>query len=439
MNSNSKNNKQKHIVMYIGSLQRGGAEHVMVNLAEYFYGRGYKVTLATTYLERDEYPVSNGVWEEVTEAEYNANNSKKKTDTIGENAAQTAKNADAAEAESSESDYIYAKVLRPDDTYAYVRQQKDAEGIQRVFTALMPEDRHGRMADFSARSAILQMTWKTLKPDLILSFLGKNNVMALMTTMGSGIPVVVSVRSDPRREYKNYLLRMMMSSTFRNAAAVVVQTDDARSYFGAAIRSRTHVLPNSLQPSFIRSVYKGSREKTVVTVGSLRKVKNHELLIKAFAGAAEKHPEYKLMIYGEGEERQHLEELAKQLGIADKVSLPGQTANVAEAIEKAGIFVLSSDREGMPNALMEAMALGIPVISTNCPCGGPKELIKDGENGRLVPIKKVKKLQAALLEYMDDPQMAAQMGRKASQVQQDYAPSKVNGEWEKLFLSLMKK
>lgn len=134
-------------------------------------------------------------------------------------------------------------------------------------------------------------------------------------------------------------------------------------------RSRK-IIPNAINKEFITAEYSGPRNKQIVSSGRLTEQKNHALLIKAFAGITAKYPAYKLVIYGDGPLRKDLELLASNLGIADKVSFPGYTTEIRKKIERSSLFVLSSDFEGMPNALMEAMALGVPCISTDCKGGG---------------------------------------------------------------------
>ena len=390
---------RKHIVMYIGSLQKGGAEHVMVNLAEYFHLQGYRVTMVTTYLAQAEYPVAHAAWKEAAEG---------------------------------------MPVLRPDGSMAFIEPEgRSVTGIHRVFSALMPEEMKGRAGNFLARCNKLRSIWIGLNPDLILSFSGKNNVMAMLTSYGLGIPVVVSVRSNPSREYQDRFLRMAALSTFRHAAGVVLQTEQAKQFFSGRIQERSVILPNSLQPDFIRPLYEGVREKTVVSVGSLDRNKNHALLLKAFAEATGAHPDYRVIIYGEGKCRTELTELAQKLEIQDRVELPGLIGEVADHIEKAGIFVLSSDQEGMPNALLEAMALGIPSISTDCPCGGPKDLIEDGVNGLLTPVGDVHRMSQCLIRLMDNPGEARAMGQKAAMVQQKYHPDRINAQWKEFFDRIM--
>ena len=177
--------KKKHIVMYIGSLNKGGAERVMCNLAEYFYSIGYRVTLATTYLSDDEYELPHAAWKVL----------------------------------ENEDDENAVKVLNPDEKLRYV-DLKGGEpmGIGRIFTALMPYEKGNRAQNFHRRIEKLTNAWEKLKPDLILSFLGKNNVMALQSALSLDIPVVVSVRATPSEEYSTMGLKAAMNVLFPSAA-----------------------------------------------------------------------------------------------------------------------------------------------------------------------------------------------------------------------------
>ena len=265
-----------------------------------------------------------------------------------------------------------------------------------------------------------------------------------MTSFGLGIPVVVSVRSNPSREYANRLLRMAMLSTFRHAAGVVLQTDGAMQYFPKVVQKKSVILPNSIHPDFIREPFQGVRNKTVVSVGRLDDNKNQALLIKAFAKISQQQqPSYTLHLYGDGPCRGKLEKLAEDLNVQDKVFLEGIVDKVADRIMQAGIFVLSSDQEGMPNALIEAMSLGIPCIATDCPCGGPKDLIRDARsdsaygNGLLTPVGNVDKMAESLLYLMTDQGRAAQIGMRAARVQKQYSPEAINARWKEYLDSLM--
>ena len=139
---------------------------------------------------------------------------------------------------------------------------------------------------------------------------------------------------------------------------------------------------------------------------------------------------YKLIIYGEGSLRETLENEIVRLGKQDRILLPGKISNVKEKVSRASVFVMSSDFEGMPNSLMEAMAMGLPCISTDCPCGGPKFLIKDGYSGILVPIKDVEAMKNAIQTVLEDEEKRSMMGERAREITKELAPDKIHKQWE---------
>ncbi len=390
----------KHIAMYIGSFRKGGAERVMVNLADFFFEQGYKVTLVTTYLAHEEYEVRHAAWKVVPAG------------------------ADRAEL-----------VADTEENSAWVDPEGgEKNGIRRVFSALLKSEQKGRTYNLRMRTKKLNDIWKELKPDMVLSFIGKNNIMALSTAAREGIPVVVSVRADPRMEYDSLGLKASMLATFGKAAGIIVQSEGARSYFPEYIRKKCVILPNSIDTSFIRKRYVGDREKSVVMVGRLDENKNQSMVMTAFAKAtAEKYKEYKLKIYGDGPDRIKLQNLAVRLGIADRVEFRGIVRHVAEHIEKASVYVLASNQEGMPNSLIEAMALGLACISTDCPCGGPADLIQNGVNGLLTPVGDEKAMEEALKKLLSDSAFADRLGAEAMKLQEKYSPEVTNMKWKKYF------
>ncbi|WP_408072110.1 glycosyltransferase [Butyrivibrio sp. JL13D10] len=410
--------KKKHIVMYIGSLNKGGAERVMCNLAEYFYSIGYKVTLATTYLSDDEYELPHAGWKVL----------------------------------DKEDDQHAVKVLNPDEKIRYVDLKGgEPAGIGRVFTALMPYEKGKRAQNFHRRIEKLTNTWEKLKPNLILSFLGKNNCMALQSALPLGIPVVVSVRATPSEEYASFGLKAAMKVLFPTAAGVVVQTNGAMEYFGPLIKGKCRVLPNAINEEFMAHdvVPFDDRKKVIVSVGRLDENKNQKLIINAFSYFVKDHPEYRLMIYGDGPTRDILTKLCGKLGILDetgkgadgKATFMGSVDRIADRISDAEIFVLTSKTEGMPNALIEAMSLGLCCISTDCPCGGPADLIKNGRDGILIPMDSDVKMTAGILHALQrvtaDPTIARKMGGAALDVREKYKPDSVYAMWRDYFEELI--
>ena len=306
------------------------------------------------------------------------------------------------------------------------------ETVKRILSE--PDERElqgGRIRNFLIRFRKLRRIWKEEKPDVIVSFIGKNNIMAILTSLGMGIPVAVSVRGEPGEEYYNGLLRFLARNLFYLADGVILQTKLCMEFFPKGVRKKAIILKNPVNPVFFREPYRGEREKTIVAVGRVDENKNHEMLIRAFAGIADEFPEYRLIIYGDGDKRSDLLELTRELKLEDRISLPGNIDNVADAIYKTRVFVLSSNTEGMPNTLIEAMILGLTVVSTDCPCGGPAELIVHGVNGLLSPVKDINAMKENLQYVLNDLHRADEMAHEASKTSDIYDVNKVYLEWEK--------
>lgn len=298
------------------------------------------------------------------------------------------------------------------------------------------ELKRGRIGNFLTRFQKLRNIWKRENPDVILSFIGKNNMMAILTSTGLKIPVAVSVRGEPREEYYNPGLRLLAKSLFGMASGIILQTKQSFFFFPRFIRKKAVILKNPVNPDFFRERFEGERDKTIVAVGRIDKNKNHKLLIGAFARIANEFPDYHLIIYGEGEKREELRRLTKDLNLEDRIHLPGNVDQVAAKIYKTRVFVLSSDTEGMPNTLVEAMILGLTVISTDCPCGGPAELIRHKVNGLLTPVGDEKALTENLRFVLENLHEADEMGKRAAITGEIYRPERVCQEWENYLISL---
>lgn len=355
------------IMFYVGNLARGGAQRVIVNLANYFNSLHYPVIIVTAKYEEGEYTYDEGVGRIIS---------------------------DLTEDEISDSAW----------------------------------------KNFVGRLSKLRKIWKKERPSVIISFMGKSNFMTIVSAFFLHIPVLVSVRSDPRREYGTKVMRLLSKTLFYFATGVILQTEDAVKYFPRCIQKKAVIMPNSLKPDFIKERFEGARRNEIVTVGAVDQNKNHALLIDAFAQIAPDYPDMKVILYGDGCMRPILEEKVKKLKLSEKIKFAGKQTAIYDKIDKARIFVLTSNAEGMPNALIEAMALGLAVISTDCPCGGPRTLIQDGENGLLVPVGDTKALAAALKRILDDAGLEEKLGRRAHRLGMELKPEAVNEKWKKYIL-----
>jgi len=414
-----KESNKKHIAMYIGSLQKGGAERVMVNLAEYLNKEGYRVTFVTTYMAADEYIVKDRAWELVSD-DYNES----EMDDVCHPLLQD----DEKKKIRVVSNYYLNHEMKADDS--------ENSKIYRVFSGL--PNKYGRVISFKARFDKLRNIWKELNPDIILSFMGKNNVMALATAKDLGIPVLVSVRALPRLEYESLPLRIAMRYYFPKAAGVILQTRGAKSFFPKKIQEKSVILKNFINPDFIGKTYTGKRNKRIVCVGRIDENKNQEMLIKAFSVISPIFPAVDLYIYGDGPLRKDLEMQVKNRNLGGRIKFMGNVDNIADEIREAKLFVLPSKTEGMPNALIEAMCLGIPCLATACDYG-PSEIIKDRKTGVLVEEGNINELVYMLAVALNDYEKTYLMGFHGSRIQEEYKPEVVGGQWKDYIESILRK
>lgn len=272
---------------------------------------------------------------------------------------------------------------------------------------------------------------KSERPDVVLALPEKVNVWTVLFLLGTGIPVVVSERNDPHRHPENKIKRMLRFLVYPFAKGFIFQTQEAADYFSSRIRSRGVVLDNPLDTERIPAPYEGARRPVIAAAGRLHSQKNFAMLIRAFAQFYKTHHAYSLVIYGEGPERKELMRIASMLGVARSVELPGQSKTLLKDMNDCSVFVLSSDYEGMPNVLIEAMACGLPCIATDCPIGGVRSLIEDGENGILVQAGDEKRMVEAMCAVADDPELAQKLGANAAKIQQRLDEAVVAAEWRR--------
>lgn len=233
-----------------------------------------------------------------------------------------------------------------------------------------------------------------IQPDVVVPFLAIPVVHTFYATRGKSYKVLATVRNNPRQYPAQRWLRTLSNYCTKNADGIIYQTEEQIQYFKGI--NNYFVLHNPVNPEMLNQSYVYKKEiDCIATFGRLSAQKNHQLLVKAFSKIAEEFPKISLRIYGDGEEKKALQLLINNLKLEDRVHLMGNTKNVKEKLSETDIFVLSSDYEGLPNALLEAMAVGVPCIATECPTG-PKDLIDNEKNGLLIPCNDLEKMEAAL-------------------------------------------
>ncbi len=353
------------VLFHIYSLGKGGAERVVTTLASEMVKRGIKVVIATLAEENEEYPLPDGV---------------KRID-VGLSDNESKKN----------------KLQRMD-----LR-------IRKLRNCLAKE-----------------------KPDVVYAFMQTANYRAIMAAAPLKIPVIISVRSDPRVDYASKKQKILSSRLYRKAAGAVFQTSGARDFFPGEIADKAAVILNPISEKYLKTGRSKERRKVYAAVGRFHDAKDYMTMVKAFEMFLEKHEDYSLEIYGgdSGDNsRLQVAEYVHGHGLDEKILFMGSRSNVAECIKDVTAYVLSSKYEGLPNALMEAMALGLPVIATDCPSGGPAALIKDGENGLLAEAGNPKELAAAMSKMAEYPDEADRVGEEAKKIRDIANTVKITDEW----------
>lgn len=269
---------------------------------------------------------------------------------------------------------------------------------------------------------------KKEKPDVLVSFMGENNFRAILATRGLKTKTIVSVRNDPNKEYPTKLFKFLAKTLYKKADGVVFQTDDAKSWFPKRVQNKSRVIMNQVSDKFFN--IKKENEEYYVATGRLNQQKNYPMMIRAFARFVKDNPNEKLFIYGNGDLREDLDELIKNLNVEKNIVLKGSSSDIPSVLKNAKGFLLSSDYEGIPNGLLEAMAVGVPSISTDCPCGGPKMMINHNENGLLIPVGDEYKLYESL-SSLENADLRKKISANAKKSAEKFKPEVIYENWEK--------
>lgn len=288
--------------------------------------------------------------------------------------------------------------------------------------------------EIGSSNEVNRMLWfrrfvKRERPDLVLSFLESWNIRVLLSTIGLGIKTIVAERNDPRSVNKFWVISQMEKLVYRRANRILVQSQTIKLFFDGALSERTDIIynPVNLSEEMVGKALSSCKIKRIVSVARLTEQKKLDVLIRAFARFIETHPEYRLTIYGNGPQKQELHYLADKLRLGDKVEMPGTSKNVHFDILDAEMFCLVSEREGMSNAMIEAMCLGLPCICTKV--SGAIDLIEHGRNGILVNIGNVIELYEQMCHVADDKLYAERIGREASHLYEKLKTDIISKQW----------
>lgn len=263
---------------------------------------------------------------------------------------------------------------------------------------------------------------------ILISFLAPFNIFALLSCAFTKVPIIVADRNDPRVVPSKRIVRFLRNLLYLFSKKVVVQTEKNKDYFSNCLQKKIVIIPNPINVgAYAGSALQSKHDKVIISVGRLMPQKNFILLISAFEIVHSKYCDYRLIILGEGPERIHLEKIIKEKRLTNCISLPGKTNKVFDELQKAELFVLSSNFEGMPNALIEAMSLGLPVVSTAV--SGATDLIQNNWNGILVPVENVSDLADAMVFLLDNKNEAEKMATNASEINKSLSIETITRKW----------
>ncbi|HOP11171.1 MAG TPA: glycosyltransferase family 4 protein [Oscillospiraceae bacterium] len=375
------------VLLYINSLSNGGAERVMSVLANGLNAHGHDIVLITDYYRGNEYQIPDSV----------------------------------------ERIVLVGKFEERPPGMSRSRSIFNIRNLRLLFEII----HRNNSSIKKLRTLCIER-----KFDVLISFLPKNNFRALLAVRRLKIKNLISVRNDPGKIFKSLWLRRLVKLLYRFTDGCVFQTEEQKNRFPVQKLKNFRIIPNPVSDVFYQTERAESGHKDIVAVGRLEPQKNFPMLIRAFARIADDFPNENLVIYGKGKLKEELAELAKKIGLSDRIRFPGNVPDIAEKIKNARLFVLSSDWEGLPNALMESMAIGLPVIATDCAGGGARALIHDGVNGLLIPKGDEQALANAMRKLLESQALSDDLGEAAKQSAQAYRTDEIVARWEEYLLEI---
>lgn len=382
----------EHFLFVIDSLQGGGAERVIVSLANKLSEIGYHVDILVCYSELMAY---------IPNSKVNVYNLSGK---IIEKKIYTAVSQNSTVGNKTKKKKSVITLL-----HEGISERRDCY-------------RRGKqLADFINANDI----------DTVVSFLTSSNILATIAKQYVGARIIISERCAPNESFLHERGSGWALRQYSRADAIVFQTIDAKMCYPKQIRNKGYVIPNPINPN-LPLPYSGKRERTIVSFGRLASQKNLSMLIRAFAEVYKQHRDYQLKLYGNGPCRSELEELSRSLEIGDAVIIDDYKPNIHEIIKNSAMYVSSSNYEGISNSMLEAMAIGLPVICTDCPVGGAKLVIRDGVNGLLVAVGDEKALIEKMNCLIEDDEYAKSLGEHAVEIRNEYSIDAVVQMWLKV-------
>lgn len=306
---------------------------------------------------------------------------------------------------------------------------------ERILFHVLADSKKGYLVNAWLKIYNLSKIMKRVKADVIFSFGPIMNGYVYFAKKLSGIKklyVVASERNDPRKEPVEEWKKKVRNFCYNHADVLVCQTQMAvdllREQYG--VKTKMVIISNPITPNL--PVWKGVDSKNIIAACRLTEQKNIPMMIDAFEKLHKEHPDYRLIIYGEGELRQYLINIISQKKLQGIVLLPGFTNAIHEAMQNAYMYVSSSNYEGISNSMLESMGIGLPVVCTDCPVGGAGMYVKDGKNGLLTPVGDTESFYLAMKRFIEDKQLAQTCSENSKAINRELAVDKIVDKWLEL-------
>lgn len=331
--------------------------------------------------------------------------------------------------ELSKDDYEISVIL-----LSCTKKYDDLKNIHQIPLFIEKEEKGNKITRVTKRIRRIRKVIFENSFDLVVSFGVKFNLDVAEAMRGNKTKLILCERNDPVHDPSSRLLRIRRKIAYKIADGYVFQTKTIQKFFSKKIQKKSVVIPNFIEKQPIEEECYEPKRKAFATSARLDiHQKDQITLLKAFASFNKEYPEYKLEIYGDGPDRKELEKLSIELGIQNNVIFHGRVDNPMDSIKQCEAFILSSIYEGMPNALIEAMSVGMPCISTNCGGGGAAELIESEKNGILVEIGNEEELVAAMIKICENPEYAQELGKNAYEINEKLKIEKIIKMWKEYF------
>lgn len=281
------------------------------------------------------------------------------------------------------------------------------------------------------RIALLRNELKKHKSAVIISFEYFMNMQTIIAAFGLKNRLIVSERNDPAQVGGQFPINKVRNFLYKCCDILVCQTPDAMRYFPQKIQKKTVIIENPIRTE-LPNMWIGERKHEIVNFCRLEKQKNLELLIDAFENFHKLYEEYTLVIYGDGKERGSIQNYINQKNLQTYVHLYPAASDIHHRILKDSMFVSSSNYEGISNSMIEAMAIGLPTICTDCPCGGARMIIEDGVNGLLIPVGDVAALEKTMSKVASDVHLSNELAKNGQKIKETLSVGNIVTKWEKL-------